>query len=80
MSELLWDGTRGLSGGKRSSLSSRDFRRDLVSGATPPSRMLERRKSHGPSLRKFRDRREGRNCHALGRHLLACSRRPLEVN
>ena len=38
MSEFLWDGTRGLSGGKRSSLSSRDFRRDLVSGATPTSR------------------------------------------
>jgi len=33
MSELLWDGMRGLSAGKRSPLSSRDFRRDPVSGA-----------------------------------------------
>ena len=40
--------------------------------------MPERRKSHGPSLRRSRDGREGRNCHALGRDLLACSRRPLE--
>jgi len=63
MSELLWDGTPGLSGGKGSSLYSRDFRRDFVTGAA--GRMPERRKPHGAFLRKSVDRREGHNCHVL---------------
>jgi len=49
MSEFLWDGTRGLSGGKRSSLSSRDFRLDLVSGATRAIKDPER-EVHGRLL------------------------------